>query len=101
VSGFVYQLSYPQIVNGRNQYNLEITLPTAIDAEAVQGPMRDVIEFVKRTRTARVAHRQENGSSRKVDLEFLPIADSKLGTISLHLEDWKVRAITVEQYVSK
>jgi hypothetical protein len=91
ISGFVYQLSHPQTVNDRKQYNLEITLPSPIDSGAVAGPTKDVIDFVK----------QKNGSSHKVDLSLVPVSDGRVGTVSLHIEDWKIRSITVEQYVAK
>lgn len=89
-SGYRYRLSHPAIVDDRKQYNLEISLPVGIDAGAMSGPTKELIEFI----------RQKNATSRKVDLDILAIAQSKFG-VTLHVEDWKIRGMKVDQYVSK
>jgi hypothetical protein len=89
-SGYRYQLSHPAIVDDRKQYNLEISLPAAIDVGAMSGPAKEIIEFI----------RQKNETSRKGDLDILAITDSKFG-VTLHVEDWKIRGMKVDQYVAR
>lgn len=90
-SGFRYQLSYPQIVQGRAQYDLEVALAEALPASSIGGPAKEVVEFVRR----------KHPNAPAVSLDLIPKGSETIGSVTLHFDRWTLRRLILSQYRAK
>jgi hypothetical protein len=91
VSGYRYQLLHAGIVQGRAQYDLDVTLPAPLAATSITGPVKDVLTFLMET------HRHAG----VVSLDLIPMSSGSIGSITLHFEQWNLRRLTITQYGSE
>lgn len=90
VSGFRYHLSHPAIVQERAQYNLDVTLPRPLPATAIDGPAKEIADFVK----------QKHPTANIVNLDLIPMSSDAI-SVSLHFTQWDLTGLTLSQYRSK
>jgi hypothetical protein len=91
LSGYHYQLLHAGFVQGRAQYDLDVTLPAPLAATSITGPVRDVLTFLIET------HRHAG----VVSLNLIPMSSGSIGSITLHFEQWNLRRLTITQYGSE
>ena len=90
-AGFRYQLSHPQIVQGRAQYDLEVSLPEPLPAASIGGAAKEVVDFL----------RAKHPNAPLVNLDLMPTSSGSLGSVTLHFDQWRLRGLTLSQYRSK
>ena len=90
-SGFRYQLSHPQIVQRRAQYNLEVSLPEPLPAASIGGPLKEVVDFL----------RAKHPNAPLVNLDLIPRSSESIGSVTLQFDQWSLRSLTLSQYRSK